>query len=89
MVKTIAAGDIETLVDELYSILKEIPTESPPGCEDIYGLDTSIAWQSEDLEWYNGGPAGVGGGMSLVQPNADQKKSFARAVEIVDEIVNQ
>nr|GAT57154.1 predicted protein [Mycena chlorophos] len=53
------------LVDELHGILKTIPTESPPGSEDIYGLDTSIAWGSDDLEWYNGGPAGCGGGNSM------------------------
>lgn len=38
-------------MEELHSILKEIPTELPPGSEDIYGLDTGIMWGSEDLEW--------------------------------------
>src|SRR5688572_18324991 len=47
-----------TLVDELYFILKGLPVESPPGSEDIYGLDTSIMWGSPDLEWMNAGPEG-------------------------------
>ncbi|CAE6393594.1 unnamed protein product [Rhizoctonia solani] len=74
------------LVDELHSILKEIPTESPPGSEDIYGMDTSIMWMSEDLEWMNGGPQGCGGGTSEVQPSEEQKAKFKRAVEIVTKL---
>ncbi|KAJ7061350.1 hypothetical protein C8F01DRAFT_1139737 [Mycena amicta] len=77
------------LVDELHSILKSIPTESPPGSEDIYGLDTSIAWGSDDLEWYNGGPAGCGGGNSTVKATEEDKKKFRRAVEIVNELVGE
>lgn len=73
-------------MDELHGILKEIPTEQPPGSEDIYGLDTSIAWQSDDLEWYNGGPQGCGGGQSFVQATAEDKAKFKRAVEIVNEL---
>ncbi|KAF9043580.1 hypothetical protein BDZ89DRAFT_1034436 [Hymenopellis radicata] len=45
----------EELADELHSILKELPTEQPPGSQDIYGLDISIAWGSDDLMWCNGG----------------------------------
>lgn len=52
----------ENLVDELYHILKGLPTEQPPGTEDIYGLDTSIFWGSEDLTWVNG--MGGGGGVT-------------------------
>ncbi|KAJ7092919.1 hypothetical protein B0H15DRAFT_832952 [Mycena belliarum] len=77
------------LVDELHGILKAIPMEEPKGSEDIYGLDTSIAWGSDDLEWYNGGPQGCGGGRSMVQPTAEQKAQFKRAVEIVEELVNK
>ncbi|CAE6474960.1 hypothetical protein ACGC1H_006217 [Rhizoctonia solani] len=76
----------ESLVDELHSILKEIPTESPPGSQDIYGMDTSIMWMSEDLEWRNGGPQGCGGGTSDVQPSEEQKAKFKRAVEIVTKL---
>ncbi|CAE6479038.1 unnamed protein product [Rhizoctonia solani] len=66
--------------------MKEIPTESPPGSEDIYGLDTAIMWMSDDLEWMNGGPQGCGGGVSYVQPTEEQKAKFKRAVEIVTEL---
>jgi len=75
------------LVEELHTILKSIPVEFPPGSQDIYGMDTSIAFQSDDLEWYNGGPSGCGGGTSEVQATDDNKKSFKRAVEIVNELV--
>jgi hypothetical protein len=81
--KTVAATKIGKLIDELESILKNLPTESPPGSEDIYGLDTSIAWGSDEFEWYNGGPQGCGGGESHVQPPNEQKEKFKRAVEIV------
>ncbi|KAG5642287.1 hypothetical protein DXG03_003064 [Asterophora parasitica] len=89
--KSLAAdhADASALVEELHSILKELPTEQPPGSEDIYGLNTSIAWGSEDLEWYNGGPQGCGGGTSEVQPTEEQKAKFRRAVEIVNELVEK
>lgn len=77
------------LIDELESILKTIPVESPPGSEDIYGMDTGIAWGSENLQWANGGPAGCGTGVSQTQATDEDKKKFKRAVEIVNELVNQ
>lgn len=77
------------LIDELHSILKSIPTESPPGSQDIYGLDTSIAWGSDDLMWMNGGPSGCGGGTSTVQATAEDKAKFKRAVDIVNELVEK
>jgi hypothetical protein len=79
--------ETDTLVNELHTILKDLPTEDPPGSEDIYGLDTSIAWGSDDLEWCNGGPQGCGGGQSSVKATEEQKKQFKRAVEIVDKLV--
>lgn len=89
--KSLSATDPETvkLLDELYAILKSIPTESPPGSEDIYGLDTSIAFGSEDLMWMNGGPQGCGGGHSTVQATAEDKAKFRRAVEIVEKLVGE
>lgn len=83
---TVAIADHEAVIDELQSILMELPTEQPSGSEDIYGLDTSIAWQSDDLEWMNGGHQGCDGGESFVTVGEEQKKKFKRAVEIVYEI---
>lgn len=77
------------LVDELHSILKSLPVESPPGSQDIYGLDTSIAFGSEDLMWINGGPQGCGGGESEVQATEEDKVKFRRAVEIVNQLVGK
>jgi hypothetical protein len=87
--KSLDASDAHTakLVDELEGILRTIPTESPPGSEDIYGLDTSIMWGSDGLEWMNGGPAGCGGGKSEVQATPEDKKKFERAVQIVQTLV--
>jgi len=84
--KSLDLGDLDvtSLVDELHSILKELPTERPPGSEDIYGFDIGIAWGSGDLEWANGGPQGCSGGFSEVQATDEQKAKFKRAVEIVD-----
>ena len=89
--KSISSEDEHTtaLVEELHGILKTIPTESPPGSEDIYGLDTSIAWGSDDLEWVNGGPQGCGGGTSTVHPTPEEKAKFKRAVEIVHELIKK
>jgi hypothetical protein len=67
---------------------QELPTEQPPGSEDIYGQDTSIAFGSDDLEWVNGGPAGCGSGVSAVQATEVQKAKFRRAVEIVNHLVS-
>ena len=89
--KSLPTADAEaaTLVDELHGILRAIPTEVPPGSEDIYGLDTSIAWGSEDLQWMNGGPQGCGGGRSEVRASEEEKGKFRRAVEIVNRLVEK
>lgn len=81
--------DVNKLVDELHGILKELPTEDPKGSEDIYGMDTSIMWGSDDLEWINGGPAGCVRGQSSVKASEDDKKKFKRAVEIVNQLVDK
>lgn len=87
--KTLNVDTHTALIDELESILKTIPVESPPGIEDIYGLDTGIAWGSENLQWANGGPGGCGTGESQVKATEEDKKKFKRAVEIVNELVKQ
>ncbi|GAB1200969.1 hypothetical protein APSETT444_010351 [Aspergillus pseudonomiae] len=87
--KTLDASDgkVESLITELYEILKNLPMESPPGSEDIYRMDTSIALGSEDLEWHNGGPQGCVGDTSYVQPSEEQRAGFRRAVDVVWELV--
>ncbi|KAG9079635.1 hypothetical protein FRC06_007610 [Ceratobasidium sp. 370] len=87
--KHISVDDHSHLITELHSILKELPTEVPPGSEDIYGMDTSIMWGSEDLEWVNGGLQGCGDGYSSVQPTPEQKAKFKRAVDIVTELTQK
>ena len=78
-----------TLLEELYCILKTIPTEIPPGSEDIYGLDISITWGSDDLQWMNGAPDGCIQGHSEVQPTEEEKAKFKRAVNIFNELVQK
>ena len=88
--KTLTQDDhTAALVNELTSILKSLPVESPPGSQDIYGLDTSIAFARDDFMWMNGGPQGCGGGISEIQATAEDKVKFKRAVEIVNELVNK
>ncbi|TBU40678.1 hypothetical protein BD309DRAFT_329627 [Dichomitus squalens] len=86
--KSISAANDHTvaLVTELREILQSIPTEYPPGVEDIYGLNTSIAFGTDGFEWANGGPQGCGHGESQVKPTEEQKAKFKRAVEIVKEL---
>ncbi|KAG9042333.1 hypothetical protein FS837_011013 [Tulasnella sp. UAMH 9824] len=85
-VSTLGADDpknVDSRVAELESILSQLPTEQPPGSEDIYGMNIGIMYGSDNLEWANGGPAGCSGGTSTVQPTEAQKQQFKRAVEIV------
>jgi len=79
-------GSVDVLVEELQSILKSIPTEDPPGSEDIYGLNTSIMWGSDEFVWRNAGPQGCGG-YSSVQATDEQKAKFKKALEIADALV--
>ncbi|KAG5634758.1 hypothetical protein H0H81_000889, partial [Sphagnurus paluster] len=39
----------EKLIAELHEIMTERPTEQSPGSEDIYKLNTGIAWESGDF----------------------------------------
>lgn len=76
----------DLLVEELQSILKALPTEDPPGSEDIYGFNTSITWGSDEFQWCNGGAQGCGG-VSTVHVNEEQKAKFKKALEIADKLV--
>ncbi|KAF7364377.1 hypothetical protein MSAN_01098400 [Mycena sanguinolenta] len=60
-------SDLAALIDELHAILKTLSLEDPRGSEDIYGMDMSIMWGSDDLEWCNGGLAGCTGREGEVQ----------------------
>lgn len=75
--------NVDVRVEELYKILKEIPS-GPPGV-DIYGLNIGLAFGSDSLEWSNSGPEGCGGGAvpDGDEPTEAQKAKFKRAVEIV------
>ncbi|KIJ39089.1 hypothetical protein M422DRAFT_258244 [Sphaerobolus stellatus SS14] len=77
------------LIDELEFILKTIPVESPPGSQDIYGMDIGLAYGSDNLQWVNGGPTGCGQGYSENQATDEDKAKFKRAVEIINEILKQ
>ncbi|KAJ3863856.1 hypothetical protein EV359DRAFT_42306 [Lentinula novae-zelandiae] len=88
-VTALGSVSVEGLIDELHGILKELPTEEPRGSEDIYGLDTSIFWGSDDLQWMNGGMGGVTGQPGTVQPTPEQRAQFKRAVEIVETLVGE
>ena len=85
------SDELSGLISELRSILKELPTEQPPGSEDIYGLDTSIMWADDELQWVNGGPQGCSGGpgSSSVQATKEEKEKFTRAVGIVEELLKR
>ncbi|KAG6808353.1 hypothetical protein H0H87_000227, partial [Tephrocybe sp. NHM501043] len=73
---------------DIRAILEGIPMEKPRGSEDIYGEDTALRWESEDFQWFNGGPEGcAGGGRSWVQPTEKEKEGFKRAVDIVRDLV--
>jgi hypothetical protein len=78
--------EIDELVAELEKILKDLPTEQPPGSADIYGMDIGLMFGSDKVEWANGGPQGCGGGTSEVTATDEQRQRFKRAVEIVEKL---
>ncbi|KAF9781206.1 hypothetical protein BJ322DRAFT_1079679 [Thelephora terrestris] len=79
-------ADVDALVEELQSILRTIPTEEPKGSEDIYGLDTSIMWGSDDFVWENCGAQGCGS-TSTVEATDEEKAKFKKALEIAEKLV--
>ncbi|KAH7336436.1 hypothetical protein BKA65DRAFT_506440 [Rhexocercosporidium sp. MPI-PUGE-AT-0058] len=85
--KNLPVKDYNTQIEQIYSILKELPTEEPVGSEDIYGLDTGVSWSSGDgWKWSNGGPEGCGSEMSDVQVGKEEKVKFGEVVRLVIEI---
>lgn len=77
---------VDALVEELQSILKTIPTEVPKGSEDIYGLDVSVMWGSDDFVWENAGAQGCGG-FSTVKATDEDKEKFKKALGIAEKLV--
>ncbi|KAI8330457.1 hypothetical protein BC941DRAFT_456746 [Chlamydoabsidia padenii] len=78
---SLAPEQVQTLTRSLKDALAQLPIETPPGSEDIYGLDTSISFMSDDFQWQNGGPEGCGGGISDVQASPEQKQAFQTLVQ--------
>jgi hypothetical protein len=47
------SDQVQSLAASLKKALAQLPTEQPPGSEDIYGLDTGISFMSDDFQWQN------------------------------------
>lgn len=62
--------------------------QNEPGSDDYYGLDTSIAFGSDDLKWMNVGPEGCGSSGSDVKASDEEKAKFKRAVDIVNHLAS-
>ncbi len=69
--------------------LYELPVESPPGCQDIYKMDTSVAVRVGDTFWRNGGPAGCVHGQSKIQPTKAQQETFRSVVELLKKLADK
>lgn len=48
------SDQVQSLAASLKEALAQLPTEQPPGSEDIYGLDIGISYLSDDFLWQNG-----------------------------------
>ncbi len=77
--------ELDLLLKEIESIWT-LPMEVPEGSEDIYGLDTGVAVDTEGLHWKNTRFVGCVGSDSTLQPTEAQRASF-RA--IVDRIIKE
>ncbi|CAO3629218.1 unnamed protein product [Cunninghamella blakesleeana] len=74
---------LSSFIPEIKDLLKTLPIEEPAGSEDIYGLDTSITFFSDDFNWQNGGPGGCGHGKSSTQATEEQKEKFKALVDLI------
>jgi hypothetical protein len=54
--------------------------EEPSGCEDVYGIDTSIMIDSPNFKWQNRPNEGCTTFESRVKPTMDQVKLFTSIV---------
>ena len=48
------SDQVSGILDAIKKQLQELPTEQPPGSEDIYGQDISLGFMSDDFQWING-----------------------------------
>lgn len=52
--RPLCSEQVADLVKTVREQLADLPTEDPVGSEDIYGLDTSIMFYTDDFRWANG-----------------------------------
>ncbi|CAG8477764.1 14313_t:CDS:10 [Acaulospora morrowiae] len=86
---TLTSQQVGTLVNDLKVGLNDLPTEMTSGGQDIYGMDTSISFQSNDFEWRNGGSGGCTNEESEIQPTPVQKALFQELVQKILSISQQ
>ncbi|KAI8070484.1 hypothetical protein BC940DRAFT_271220 [Gongronella butleri] len=73
---SLQADTVQALLTSIKEGLQSLPIEEPIGSEDIYGLDTSIAFFTDDFQWQNGGPEGCSRGVSTKKATDQQKQAF-------------
>jgi len=66
--------------------LWKLPTEQPPGSQDVYRRDTSISARQGAKSWRNGGPAGCVHGQSKVKPTKKQIEQFTAIVVAIKKL---
>ncbi len=81
---TMARKEFDELLKAIGKIW-DLPKEDPEGCEDIYGLDTSVSIEQGKKQWRNGGPGGCVHSTSKIQATDEQKKHFAEIVKRLTE----
>lgn len=76
----INATEIQTLMIECQNVLRSLPKEEPTGCQDIYKMDVSVIYNSDDFNWQNTPNQGCNIQESLVKPTEEQAKLFKALV---------
>lgn len=90
--KSLSVTDAQSLLDELFGILKTIPQKNPDPeifNEDYYGMGKSIFWGGDgpQPEWFNSVPQGCDGQRGSAKP--EEKEKFERALAIIKELVSK
>ena len=75
-------------VEESLTVIQSLPMEEPSGCEDVYGIDTSIMIDSPNFKWQNRPNEGCAISESTVKPTAEQVKLFTSMVYKIFELAN-